>query len=91
MYTRWLPSAYILDSGVACAFLCPSVCQDELFFIMGWALTKLCTDILKNVINHTRNIQSKDFERLPYPIWVFSETKRQLIQVVKNLIQLNDA
>ena len=91
MYTRWLPSGYILDSGSPCAFLRSGVSHDELFFIMGWTLTNLCTDILKNVINHTRNIQSKDFERLPYPVWVSSETKRSAIQIVKNLIQVSVA
>jgi len=87
MYTRWLPSGYILDSGAPCAFLRPGISQDELFFILGWTLTSLCTSILKNVINHTRNIQSKDFERLPYPAWVDHATKNKAIQVVKNLIE----
>jgi hypothetical protein len=40
--------------------------------------------ILKNVINHTKNIQSKDIERLPYPTWVTEKDK--VIEYVKNLI-----
>ena len=84
--TRWLPPGYILDSGAPCAFLRPGVEHDELFFIMGWTLTELCTDILKNVINHTRNIQSKDFERLPYPNWTTPRAKSDAIACVKELL-----
>jgi len=87
MRTRWLPPGYILDSGAPCAFPRPGVSQDELFFVMGWTLTDLCTEILKNVINHTRNIQGKDFERLPYPVWVGPESKAGAIGLVKSLIQ----
>ena len=84
--TRWLPPGYILDSGAPCAFLRPGVEHDELFFIMGWTLTELCTHILKNVINHTRNIQSKDFERLPYPDWTAPQAKDDAITCVKELL-----
>ena len=87
MYTRWLPSGYILDSGAPCAFPRPGTSRDELLFAMGWTLTDLCTDILKNVINHTRNIQSKDFERLPYPVWVNSQARADAIEAVKGLIR----
>jgi hypothetical protein len=83
---RWLPSGYILDSGAPCAFLRPGVSHDELLFIMGWTLTDLCTRILKNVINHTRNIQSKDFERLPYPVWVTNRDKEDAVSHVEELI-----
>ena len=61
---RFLPAGYILDSGGPCAFPRPGVSHDEMLFVMGWALTDKCTQILKQVINHTMNIQSKDFERL---------------------------
>ena len=84
--TRWLPPGYILDSGAPCAFLRPGVEHDELFFVMGWTLTELCTRILKNVINHTRNIQSKDFERLPYPDWTTPQAKDAAIACVKDLV-----
>ena len=84
--TRWLPPGYILDSGAPCAFLKPGVEHDELFFVMGWTLTELCTRILKNVINHTRNIQSKDFERLPYPDWTTPQAKDAAIACVKELV-----
>lgn len=87
LYTRWLPPGYILDSGAPCAFLKPGVEHDELFFVMGWTLTDLCTLILKNVINHTRNIQSKDFERLPYPYWVSSRDKENAISLTQELLR----
>ena len=87
MRTRWLPPGYILDSGAPCAFLRPGVEHDELFFIMGWTLTELCTRILKNVVNHTRNIQSKDFERLPYPDWTAPRAKDAAISRVKELVR----
>ena len=86
LYTRWLPPGYIFDSGAPCAFLKPGVDHDELFFVMGWTLTDLCTRILKNVINHTRNIQSKDFERLPYPDWVAPRAKDDAIAYMKELV-----
>jgi len=83
---RYLPSGYILDSGAPCGFLCQGIDPEELWFVLGWCLTPLCTWILKNVLNHTRNIQSKDFERLPYPFWVSLERKRQAIQRCRVLI-----
>ena len=86
LYARYLPPGYILDSGAPCAFLRQGVHQDELFFILGWALTDLCTRILKEVLNHTRNIQSKDFERLLYPVWVDAETKQKAVLAVKDLV-----
>ena len=61
--------------------------HDELFFILGWALTDDCNAILKGVLNHTRNIQSKDFERLPYPVWVDRRTRRRAIETVKRLVE----
>jgi len=84
--TRYLPAGYILDSGAPCAFLRDGVEYDELFFIMGWTLTDLCNKILKGVINHTRNIQSKDFERLPYPIWVSSHDKENATQHMRQIL-----
>jgi len=65
LLTRYLPAGYILDSGCPCAFLRDGVEPHELYFIIGWTLTDLCKLLLKKVLNHTRNIQSKDFERLP--------------------------
>lgn len=84
---RYLPPGYILDSGAPCAFLRPGVPRDELFFVMAWSLTETCNRILKGVINHTRNIQSKDFERLPYPFWVSSIDKASIVTYVKRLLQ----
>jgi len=55
---------------------------------MGWLLTSMANDILKNVINHTRNIQGKDVEKLPYPIWVSDSTKHKIIDYVKSIIDL---
>ena len=85
--TRYLPAGYILDSGSPCGFLRPGVAHDELFFILAWTLSPLCSRILKSVINHTMNIQSKDFERLPYPHWVQAETKTAAVCRVRDLIQ----
>lgn len=84
---RYLPNGYILDSGCPCGFLKDGTDPDELFFIMGWLLTSTATSILKKVMNHTRNIQGKDVERLPYPLWVDKSSKEQVIRYVKSLIK----
>lgn len=81
---RYLPTGYILDSGSPIAVLKNNIERDEMFFILGWCLTDIANTILKTVINHTRNIQSKDIERLPYPNWV--ENKNQIIEYVKCLV-----
>ena len=83
---RYLPSGYILDSGCPCAFLRDGVADNELYFIMGWLLTDMATNILKEVLNHTRNIQGKDIERLPYPVWAKSN-KRKVVNLIKKLIE----
>ncbi|MBN1394042.1 MAG: N-6 DNA methylase [Pirellulales bacterium] len=85
--TRYLPEGYILDSGSPCGFLRPGVAHDKLFFILAWTLSPLCSRILKSVINHTMNIQSKDFERLPYPHWVNPKIKQKAISNMKELIE----
>ena len=54
--------------------------------ILGWTLTDACNALLKNVINHTRNIQSKDFERLPYPHWLAPERKQAAAAAVRALV-----
>lgn len=84
---RYLPEGYILDSGAPCAFLRPGVNEAELFFILGWTCTDLATYLLKTVINHTMNIQGKDFERLPYPYWVNEPNKERIIRIVRALVQ----
>ncbi len=83
---RYLPPGCILDSGAPCAFLRENVPADELYFILGWTFSPLCQMLLKNVINHTKNIQGKDFERLPYPFWVSADVKRAIIRQVKALV-----
>lgn len=83
---RYLPSGYILDSGAPVAVLNDGVDHDELYFIIGWLLTPTANKILKTTINHTKNIQSKDIEKLPYPNWVNGEDKEKIINFVKNLI-----
>lgn len=83
---RYLPPGYILDSGAPCAFLREGVPHDELFFVLGWTFSPLCHRLLKEVINHTKNIQGKDFERLPYPFWVSPETKQKVIRQVRELV-----
>ncbi len=87
LYARYLPPGSILDSGAPCAFLRDGVPHDELFFILGWALTNTCNRILKTVLNHTRNIQSKDFERLPYPIWLDASRKLEATLAVRALVE----
>jgi hypothetical protein len=84
---RYLPPGYILDSGAPCAFLRDGIADDELYFILGWTFAPLCQSLLKDVINHTKNIQGKDFERLPYPFWVWEATKQKIIERVKELVR----
>jgi len=85
---RYLPKEYILDSGCPCGFLKSGIDKNELYFIVGWLLTNISTDILKEVINHTRNIQGKDVEKLPYPIWIDSQTKTKIVNHIKEWINL---
>lgn len=80
---RYLPAGYILDSGAPCAFLREGVPRHELYVILGWLLTDLATEILKSAINHTRNIQGKDVERLPYPHWVDESRRVEIAQRVE--------
>ena len=84
---KFLPAGYILDSGAPCGFLRDGVEEDEFWFIFGWCLTEKATEILKTVINHTRNIQSKDIERLPYPVWVTAAKKAKAIALAKKLVE----
>jgi hypothetical protein len=81
-----LDKGFILDSGAPCAFLRDGVAENELLFILGWTLTNTATTILKTTINHTRNIQSKDIERLPYPWWIGKERKNKIIEYVSMLV-----
>jgi len=83
---RYLPPGYILDSGAPCGFLRDGINDSELWFILGWLQTDLATELLKKVINHTRNIQSKDVERLPYPWWVDELSKQRVIDAVRRLV-----
>lgn len=83
---RFLPEGYILDSGAPCAFLRDNIHRDELFFVLAWLLSPLANQVLKTVINHTRNIQSKDFERMPYPWWVPQHRKSEAVSSMKNMI-----
>lgn len=57
-----------------------------MLFIMGWTLTDKCTHILKQVINHTMNIQGKDFERLPYPFWVGGDERAEAVSLVMSML-----
>lgn len=86
IHMKYLPPGYILDSGAPCAFPREHTPKDEIYIALGWSLTRQCNRILKEVINHTKNIQGKDFERLPYPFWVSSENKKQIIAAVKKMI-----
>jgi hypothetical protein len=84
---RYLPEGYILDSGCPVGVLNSDIEHDELYFIIGWLLTSIATTLLKDVINHTKNIQSKDIERMPYPSWVTGDDKIVIINYIKNLIK----
>lgn len=84
---RYLPSGWILDSGSPCCFLKDGVDKSEIWFILGWAQTDLATRILKTAINHTRNIQGKDVEKLPYPWWVTPERKLSAVKIVRELVE----
>jgi Eco57I restriction-modification methylase len=81
---RYLPPGFILDSGAPCAFLRDGVARRELFVVLGWLQTALATRLLKEVINHTRNIQGKDIERLPYPHWVPSDRLDEVAVTVEH-------
>lgn len=83
---RYIPEGYALDSGAPCAFLREGVDREELFFTLGWLLSPLANRILKTVINHTQNIQSKDLERMPYPWWVSADHRARIIAQVKDMI-----
>ncbi len=84
---RYLPAGYVLDSGAPCAFLNSNTEKEEMFFILAWGLSDLCNKILKTAINHTKNIQGKDFERLPYPFWVGGMEKFAVIVRVQTMIK----
>ena len=84
---RFLPSGYVFDSGAPVGVLKEKIDENELYFIIGWLSTMKSTDILKTCLNHTRNIQSKDIERLPYPFWVSDENKTIAVAKVKNAIE----
>jgi len=84
---RYLPQGYILDSGAPCAFLREGVDARELFVILAWLQTSLATTLLKQVINHTRNIQGKDIERLPYPFWTAEHTRYEAADLVHNAVR----
>lgn len=84
---RYLPAGYVLDSGAPCAFLAPGIDKQEMFFIIAWALSDLCNHILKTIINHTKNIQGKDFERLPYPFWISGVQKFAAISHVQGIMR----
>jgi hypothetical protein len=83
---RYLPPGYVFDSGAPCAFLRAGVEPDELYFILGWTFSPLCERLLKEVVNHTKNIQGKDFERLPYPFWVPGDQKPAIVAEVRRLV-----
>lgn len=84
---RHLPEGYILDSGSPVAVLKQGINDDEHYFLLGWLNTELCTKILKSVINHTKNIQGKDVEKLPYPSWVNENDKKSAIALMKSMIE----
>jgi len=83
---RFLESGYILDSGAPIGVPKEGTDRKEIFFVIGWLHTKLATNIMKKVINHTKNIQSKDMEKMPYPHWVSQDQKAIVIKMVEEQI-----
>jgi len=83
---RYLPAGYILDTSSPCVFLREGVPRDELYFVLGWLLTATCSRLLKNVVNHTKNIQGKDVEHLPYPFWIDEERKGPIAARVRGMV-----
>jgi DNA binding domain protein, excisionase family len=83
---RFLPEGYILDSGAPCGFLRSGIDPIELWIILAWCNSSLASRILKKAINHTRNIQSKDIERLPYPWWVPADKRMEAAEYAKSLV-----
>lgn len=84
---RFLPEGYILDSGAPCAFLDRRGDREELYFALGWLLSDTANLILKTTVNHTRNIQSKDFERMPYPWWLGQRQRCEVIKRVRSMVR----
>ena len=84
---KYLPPGRILDSGSPVAIPRQGVDRREIFFLLGWLLTNRASELLKSVLNHTRNIQGKDVERLPYPAWVPRDRRDLAMDFVKNLVE----
>ena len=84
---RFLPTGYILDNSAPILILKDGIHSDELFFILAWLLSDLATNILKTVINHTKNIQAKDLERLPYPLWIEDSDKENIIKYTREIVE----
>jgi len=84
---RFLPEGYILDNSSPILILKDGIHSDELFFILSWLLSDLATKILKTVINHTKNIQAKDLERLPYPSWIENDDREKIIKYTRDIIE----
>lgn len=83
---RFLPEGYIIDNSSPIGILKDGVIKDELYFIIGWVLSDKCNNILKTVLNHTKNIQNKDIERLPYPTWVSEDSKKWISKYIHSMI-----
>ena len=83
---RRLPPGFILDSGAPCAFLREGVAAEHLLLALAWLLSPLAQRTLKGVINHTRNIQGKDFERMPHPWWLNEARRSRAIELVAGML-----
>lgn len=60
--------------------------ESEILFILWYLNSEIASTLLKNVINHTRNIQPKNIEALPYPI-ISIEDKKNIIVLVKEILE----
>lgn len=77
---------YVFDAGSPMIVFNENILNNEMLFILWYFNSNIASKILKNVLNHTRNIQPKNIEALPYPK-VSQDDKNLVITLVKNILQ----
>ena len=87
---KWM---YVFDAGSPMIVLKKNKTEqedtNELLFILAYLNSNKASKLLKNVINHTRNIQPKNIEALPYPK-ITKDKKEEIIKLVKEIIDNHD-